>query len=80
MKKCRSCAKPATLHITEIREGVAHELHLCEACASEYLSNPDGTESPEEGVGLKLPDIADEEQNHLAYSTARFSRMTVILI
>jgi protein arginine kinase activator len=43
MKKCRRCAKPATLHITEIRDGNAVAVHLCETCAREYLENtPDG--------------------------------------
>jgi protein arginine kinase activator len=37
MKKCRRCTKPATLHITEIRNGEAQALHLCEGCAKEYL-------------------------------------------
>ena len=37
MKKCRRCAKPATLHITEIREGQAAAVHLCDTCAREYL-------------------------------------------
>ncbi len=38
MKKCARCYKPATLHITEIRDGQVHELHLCETCAQQYLS------------------------------------------
>lgn len=37
MKKCRRCTKPATLHITEIRDGEAQALHLCEGCAKQYL-------------------------------------------
>ena len=37
MKKCRRCTKPATLHITEIRNGEAQALHLCEGCAKDYL-------------------------------------------
>ena len=37
MKKCRRCAKPATLHITEIRDGQAVAVHLCDTCAREYL-------------------------------------------
>ncbi|MBM80021.1 MAG: DNA helicase UvrBC [Planctomycetaceae bacterium] len=36
MKKCQQCSKPATLHITEIREGEVQALHLCESCAQEY--------------------------------------------
>ncbi|MEZ6064319.1 MAG: UvrB/UvrC motif-containing protein [Planctomycetaceae bacterium] len=39
MKKCRRCHKPATLHITEIKEGEIRALHLCEVCAQDYLSN-----------------------------------------
>ncbi len=42
MKKCRRCTKPATLHVTEIREGKAAIVHLCDTCAREYLEqNPD---------------------------------------
>ncbi len=48
MKKCRRCSKPATLHITELREGEVHALHLCEACAQEYLNGPDLTEMPDD--------------------------------
>ena len=48
MKKCRRCAKPATLHITEIREGEVHELHLCESCAHSYLSAPQGEKTDSE--------------------------------
>jgi protein arginine kinase activator len=39
MKKCRRCTKPATLHITEIRNGEAQALHLCEGCAKQYLES-----------------------------------------
>ena len=46
MKKCRRCTKTATLHITEIREGKAVAVHLCETCAREYLEK--SAETPEE--------------------------------
>lgn len=46
MKKCRRCAKPATLHITEIRDGNAVAVHLCETCAREYLENSADSDSP----------------------------------
>jgi protein arginine kinase activator len=39
MKKCRRCTKPATLHITEIRNGQPQALHLCEGCAKQYLDS-----------------------------------------
>jgi len=35
--KCEvdSCDNEATVHLTEIREGKKHEMHLCERCAAE---------------------------------------------
>jgi protein arginine kinase activator len=36
--KCQRCAKPATLHITEVLpHDKFDELHLCEECAKKYL-------------------------------------------
>jgi protein arginine kinase activator len=48
MKKCRRCTKPATRHITEIREGQAECLHLCETCAQDYLNSVEVGGSSEE--------------------------------
>jgi protein arginine kinase activator len=31
--KCQSCAKPATVHLTDIVNGVVNKLHLCQECA-----------------------------------------------
>ena len=61
MKKCRRCSKPATLHITEMREDEVHELHLCETCYQEYLDyseSPDGssTSDPSPEVAIELTD------------------------
>jgi protein arginine kinase activator len=35
--KCdvESCQNEATVHLTEIKDGVKHEMHLCERCAAE---------------------------------------------
>ncbi len=57
MKKCHRCSKPATLHITELREGGVQELHLCESCAQQYLNSASDTESADspEGITDKLP-------------------------
>ncbi len=52
MRKCSRCAKPATLHITELREGAVEALHLCESCAHEYLSNPEVPQGSEEAESL----------------------------
>ena len=46
MKKCRRCSKPATLHITELRQGEATEIHLCETCAKDYLSQAEEAAAP----------------------------------
>jgi protein arginine kinase activator len=58
MKKCSRCSKPATLHITELREGVVDVLHLCESCAHEYLSNaqpePEPAETAASGLSGKI--------------------------
>ncbi|MER3415778.1 MAG: hypothetical protein C4297_06140 [Gemmataceae bacterium] len=34
--QCQSCAKPATIHLTEIEpDGTRKEIHLCQACAED---------------------------------------------
>lgn len=53
MKKCRRCTKPATLHITEIRNGEAQALHLCEGCAKDYLNSVSVGGSPEEAASFE---------------------------
>lgn len=62
MKKCRRCAKPATLHITEIRDGQAGVIHLCETCAREYLENSSDGEAAPPGMDLaaKLEELIAE--------------------
>jgi protein arginine kinase activator len=62
MKKCRRCAKPATLHITEIRDGNAVAVHLCETCAREYLENSSEGESPSaaDDLASKLEELIAE--------------------
>jgi protein arginine kinase activator len=56
MKKCSRCAKPATLHITELREGNVDVLHLCEECAHGYLSGnqPEPAETPANSLSGKI--------------------------
>lgn len=46
MKKCQKCPKAAVLHITELVDGEATALHLCESCAQEYLSTVPVGDSP----------------------------------
>lgn len=37
--KCQQCDKKATFHITEMTGAKPLEIHLCEQCAHEYLTN-----------------------------------------
>jgi protein arginine kinase activator len=42
------------LHIIELMQGTPHEIHLCEECARQYLSGPEGAgggEPPAQGTG-----------------------------
>ncbi len=65
MKKCRRCSKPATLHITEIHEGNAVAIHLCESCAREYLddSEDDTISSPAAELAAKLEALVSEDSD-----------------
>lgn len=61
MKKCRRCSKPATLHITEINNGHAVAVHLCETCASEYLDPSNGdsaSDDPAADLAAKIEALA----------------------
>ena len=64
MKKCRRCTKPATLHITEIRNGEAQALHLCEGCAKDYLQSVSPGSPEEEAASFEsgTPSESDSEQ------------------
>lgn len=65
MKKCRRCSKPATLHITEIHDGNAVAVHLCEGCAREYLED-DSSESshdPAAELAAKLEALVTGEDD-----------------
>lgn len=63
MKKCRRCAKSATLHITEIHDGKAVAVHLCNSCAQEYLDEEADQVSsgPPEEVTAKLEALMSDE-------------------
>lgn len=60
MKKCRRCSKSATLHITELRQGEATEIHLCETCAKDYLSQAEEVSTPD--VDLQFDQLEENEQ------------------
>lgn len=60
MKKCRRCSKPATLHITELRQGEATVIHLCETCAKDYLKQADDDSTPQSNIQFDQLDESDE--------------------
>ncbi len=73
MKKCRQCANQATLHITEVMEGHASEIHLCEKCARDYLDDSESNESDSVAADLaaKLEELhaaSDEDLDGLTCS------------
>lgn len=87
MKKCRRCPKPATLHVTEVKDGQAVAVHLCESCAGSYLSETEGDDNQ---IGDDSADFAaklgalsdaasDAESQNLKCSTCglRFSEFRV---
>lgn len=70
MKKCGRCAKPAVLHITEIRQGEVQALHLCESCAKEYLNESEaGGPPPDEDADFgssdtgEMAEVADKDDD-----------------
>jgi protein arginine kinase activator len=67
MKKCRRCSKPATLHITEVRDGKAAALHLCEICARDYLEESESSAAPSSTADLasKLEDLASDASEEM---------------
>ena len=44
--KCDNCNKPATVHLTEIRNGKKIEKHLCEQCAAQNEGLPVKSHTP----------------------------------
>lgn len=64
--KCTRCPKVATLHITEIVKNVAHEVHLCEECAQQYLATPGGGSETDEGAGALIKPSAQLGEEELA--------------
>lgn len=49
--KCQNCEKPATFHITELTDPEeVRELHLCEECARDYLSQQEDDVTPTNSV------------------------------
>lgn len=63
MKKCGRCSKPAVLHITELRQGEVQALHLCEACAKEYLSQSPDEQA--ESSSDEIPPVSGAELDEI---------------
>lgn len=58
--KCQKCDRAATFHITDLIDGEPSELHLCEECATAFL-----TPSTEEAAEM-MPAMAGLLAQHLA--------------
>jgi protein arginine kinase activator len=58
--KCQKCDRQATFHITDLIDGEPSEVHLCEQCATQFLT-PTQDESQE-----VLPAMAGLLAQHLA--------------
>ncbi len=61
MKKCQQCSKPAVLHVTEIRDGGAQAVHLCENCAQDYLGSSDESDDPAEDLAEKIGKLTQDD-------------------
>lgn len=58
--KCQRCDRPASFHITDLVDGKAKELHLCEECAQAFLA------PSEEEATQVMPAMAGLLAQHLA--------------
>ncbi|MCA9085667.1 MAG: UvrB/UvrC motif-containing protein [Planctomycetaceae bacterium] len=69
MKKCRRCTKPATLHITEIHDGKAVAIHLCDTCGREYLDDKsdDPVSTPAADLAAKIEALVSEDSEQLQH-------------
>ena len=65
--KCQSCSNPATVHLTDIKDGLKREIHLCEECAEkqQFLKNQELNLSAivQAVIGQHMPGLADEMAN-----------------
>ncbi len=66
MKKCSRCPKPASLHITELENQVPREIHLCEDCAQQYLSEGEPSLPAESEAGMMIQLQLDPDEKQLA--------------
>ena len=64
MKKCSRCSKPATLHITELRDGDGAGAAFVRNVRQDFLNNPEGSETAQEPETLqgKLGKMASEDE------------------
>jgi protein arginine kinase activator len=59
--KCQKCDRQATFHITDLIDGEPSELHLCEECATGFL-----TPTAQEEASEMMPAMAGLLAQHLA--------------
>ena len=75
--KCHRCPKLATMHITELVKGEAHEVHLCEECFQSHVQNPEGVEGAlAAGAMIKAPALGEAELEALEKLVCPTCKMT----
>ena len=73
--KCQKCEKPATFHITELTGPELQEVHLCEDCARDYLTDTDPSEAPGPSVAGTLAQQLNLGQLKVGQTTEDLERL-----
>ena len=72
-QKCDLCAKPATVHLTQIVNNQIHKLDLCEKCAAEKgVTDPNGFSLAD--LLVKSSDSSDKAGELLVCENCGFTR------
>ena len=73
--KCQKCEKPATFHITELTGPQLQEVHLCEECARDYLTDSEPTEAIAPSVAGMVAEQFNLDQLKVGKTTEDLARI-----
>lgn len=73
--KCQKCEKPATFHITELTGPQLQEIHLCEECARDYLTESEPGEAAAPSVAGMLAQQLKLGQLKVGQTTEDLARL-----
>jgi protein arginine kinase activator len=73
--KCQKCEKPATFHITELTGPQLQEVHLCEECARDYLTESEPSEATTPSVAGMLAQQLKLGQMKVGQTTEDLARL-----